>query len=245
MNTAQSNREALLARIRKLTVMTQANGCTEAEASAAAELLARLMSAHNVAMSELEVRTEAAGCVLDSFTEFGSKVGAWTPCIAAIATLFQVRVWYEQADEDVLGLGFTTRVCHIKFFGFAADVEAALTLTRLCYTSILTEGERWATGKRKSKRDLDSFHKGMANRLHERITSLTQEVPKSGALVVLKRDLVNAEFSKLGIHIGPSRTRNAHDPAAYSAGQSAANRTDLGRSGRLSQTAALTHRDTP
>ena len=244
MNTAQSNREALLTRIRKLTAMTQANGCTEAEAGAAASLLAKLLSAHNVAMSELEVRTEAAGCVLDSFTEFGSKVGAWTPCIAAIAKLFQVRVWYSRADEDVLGLGFTTQVSHIKFFGFAADVEAALALTRLCYTAILTEGERWAKSN-KGKRALADFQLGMSMRLRERIAELTKAAPTGTALVVLKHNLVNAEFAKLGINLGQATRRAATDSAAYNAGAAAANRTDLGRTSRLGQTAALTHRGTP
>lgn len=47
------DREALLARLRKLAAMTQAAGCTEAEAMAAAEKLRRMIDEHGIAPEEI------------------------------------------------------------------------------------------------------------------------------------------------------------------------------------------------
>ena len=49
------DRDAILARIRALLAKTVANGCTEAEAVAAAELAAKLLAKHNLTLDEAEL----------------------------------------------------------------------------------------------------------------------------------------------------------------------------------------------
>lgn len=61
------------ARIKALTEKTVANGCTEAEAMSAVEMVGRLLERYALSMDEIEVRT--ARCVQVE-VELGSRAGA-------------------------------------------------------------------------------------------------------------------------------------------------------------------------
>ncbi len=55
------DREKLIVRVRALTAKTAANGCTEAEAMAAAEKVAALMQEHAISETVLEMSNASIG----------------------------------------------------------------------------------------------------------------------------------------------------------------------------------------
>ena len=61
--TAQARRSALLDKISALLAKTQHNGCTEAEALAAAELAQKLMDKYGLSPAELQEISSPAECV--------------------------------------------------------------------------------------------------------------------------------------------------------------------------------------
>jgi hypothetical protein len=224
-------REALVARIRKLSRFTTASGCTEHEANAALAKVRELIAAHNVTQSELEVRFEAARCVTDDFTELNSTIGDWAQCAVEIAALYGTRAWCSRGNEDALGLGFTCAVTKVKFFGLMADVAASVATAGIVCSAVSHEAARYSGGGRNGRA---SFRAGMIARLRQRLRDMKGEerkVAASGtALIVLKDQLVTEEYAKLNLRL---RTRyagrpTAHNSAAYAAGGAAGSRVDLG-----------------
>lgn len=237
------SREALLAKLRKLRAMTTAAGCSEAEANFAAARVAALLAEHNVAESELSIRLDAQGCIQDEFLDFGTGRRAWQTVAFAIARLFQVECWRSNGMEDPLETGIPMAVIKTKFFGFPADVAASIALTAICANAIATETTAWAKANRirNSSTKLDDFAIGMSSRLCERITVLRSHVGLGQALVVVKTEVVAAEFAKLGLKLSHGRKMQATDAASYYAGQSAAASVDIGGSDRLSGRRAIGH----
>ena len=70
-------------RIKALTEKTVANGCTEAEAMAAAEMVGRLLERYALSMDEIEIRT--ARCVQVEVPLGGRRRRPIDGCVPAIA----------------------------------------------------------------------------------------------------------------------------------------------------------------
>ncbi len=209
----QNSRDALITRVRKLSKMTTANGCSESEANFAAEKIAAIMAEHALTQDELSIKADAAHCIQDEFIFFGKDFGEWYALTGAIARLYSCRTWgsYER-NEDILGLGFSTQVKPFVFYGFATDVCAAISTMSICFTAVATEADR----QRSKKRD---FGMGMVARLCQRVNDMKKVVPTGTALIVLKDQLVTAEFTKLGLKLGKARASTRKiDSAAYAKG---------------------------
>lgn len=225
-------RQELIAKLQSIRQMTTANGCSEAEAKTALRMLQRLMAEHQVAQSELDIKVEAQNCTTDEFTDISGKRGAWEQCVLEIGRLTGTKSWFAPREEDVLGLGFTQRVVHCRFFGLQTDTQAAVVLTAIIHAAMVTESER--SGLR--ARDLPAFQAGMAERINERLR-LMRETQKAemhraskGQLVVLKDQLVRAEYAKLGLRLSTRTSRTIRmNASAYAAGKAAGGRVDLGR----------------
>ena len=79
------------ARIKALTEKTVSNGCTEAEAMAAAEMVGRLLERYALTMEEVDVR--AAACVQVAIPLGGQRRRPIDGCVTAIARFCECKVW--------------------------------------------------------------------------------------------------------------------------------------------------------
>src|ERR1700748_2874066 len=101
--------EKVKARIRALAEKTVSNGCTEAEAMAAAEMVGRLLERYALSMEEIDVRE--ALCVHVEVPIGGKQRRPIDGCVTAIARFCDCRVWVSR--DDVMP-------CYV-FFCFEAD----------------------------------------------------------------------------------------------------------------------------
>ncbi len=83
------------ARIKALTEKTVANGCTEAEAMSAAEMVGRLLERYALSMDEIEVRT--AKCVQVEVDLGSRRRRPIDRCVPAIARFCDCKVWLSPA----------------------------------------------------------------------------------------------------------------------------------------------------
>jgi len=124
------------ARIKALTEKTVANGCTEAEAMSAAEMVGRLLERYALSMDEIEVRS--ARCVQVE-VELGSRrrrpIDGTVP---AIARLCDCRVWLTPAAREGVS-GEKPKGIRYIFFGFETDTALAAYLFAVVDWAIKTE----------------------------------------------------------------------------------------------------------
>lgn len=236
IETDDSRRDAIIAKIQKLRAMTIEAGASEAEAAMAAKTIAKLMLEWDITQDEASIRREAARCLRDHFHVMASSPTEYRLCSMAIEELFSVRLWYTKVQEDFLGLGRPQSMVRVNFFGLPADVAAAVSLMEIIQLSLLSESVAAGKGKRRSQdkdRFLESFRFGMARRIKDRIHDLipAPTLSTGTGLMVLKDQLVTEEFAKLGLNLsvkgaGPKK---ALDLLGYAKGREAGNRLDLGQ----------------
>ena len=88
------------ARIKALTDKTVANGCTEAEAMTAAEMVGRLLERYALSMDEIEVRE--ARCVQAEVPLAGRRRRPIDGCVPTIARFCDCKVWLARAAPKIL-----------------------------------------------------------------------------------------------------------------------------------------------
>jgi hypothetical protein len=130
----QEKRTALLDRISALLAKTRANGCTEAEALAAAELAEKLMAKYGLSLGELESISSPA----DAWDVVGPPIGdrrchEVVNVADAIAQYTDMRNWGQRygvihMQKDRFRMHGHHGVIGV-FFGLAADVQVAIHLT--------------------------------------------------------------------------------------------------------------------
>ena len=101
------------ARIKALAEKTVSNGCTEAEAMAAAEMVGRLLERYALSMEEIDVREQR--CVQVEVPIGGKRRRPIDGCVTAIARFCDCKVWVSR----------DTMVPSYVFFGFDADTALA------------------------------------------------------------------------------------------------------------------------
>lgn len=218
---ADTQRKAIIARVQKLSKMTTANGCSETEAQFANERISALMAEYALTQDEISIKADAAGCLKDEFIFFGRDYGDWMALQSSIARLYACKNWTGAArEEDILGLGFETKIRPFVFFGFASDVTACIATMSICFTAVATESDK----QKKKSRD---FAYGMVSRLCERINELKPKMQTGTGLIVLKDQLVTDEFAKLNMKFRyVSNNRNV-DADAFNRGRAAGDRVSL------------------
>ena len=227
-----AERAGQLARIRALMAKTTANGCTEAEAKAAAAAVDRLLAAYELDLDDVMVREQ-------EIVQLRVKVGDHDVKYAAKAVggFCDCRVWASTGD--------------IVYLGFKVDTEIAEYLTQLFrraidreaqdYTMFNPDYDELGAGQRKAM--LQSFRMGMSGRLGDRLGELKSkrdfaQRTTGRDLVAVKKPLVDEAWHALGIVLGSSGRGTAiRNPGAYAAGQSAANKVSInqGVAGRAAQ----------
>lgn len=240
------NREAILAKARKLAQMTEANGASEAEAAKAAQVLAGLKAEWDLGETEFTVRQDAQAMGVEELISFDDTRLDWVSCRKAINKLFNTQYHSRSAQEDLLGLGFTQSVEYIIFFGLPNDAVAARSLAAICQSAINNGAIAYGKqAKTTAKKNLASFRVGMSDRLAARILELIVP-PKTGTgLMVLKDQLVTDAFRQylLDNKLGGRGTNGTQvvNGAAYAAGQAQGARVNLGLSPALVGTRQLRH----
>jgi hypothetical protein len=101
------------ARIKALTEKTVSNGCTEAEAMSAAEMVGRLLERYALTMDEIEIRAEQ--CVQLKIPLGGQRRRPIDGCVPAIARFCECKVWLNRTEFGP---------CYV-FFGFEPDTAIA------------------------------------------------------------------------------------------------------------------------
>jgi len=218
--------DKLKARLQGLRAKTIANGCTEAEALAAAAKLAELLDRYDLSLTDLELREEA--CVQAAAETNRKQRQPISACVPAIAEFCDCKVWRE---KDAAG-----RIRYV-FFGMSASVEAAVGIYDLLAAALQHGWEDYARRQRFIRHSQDekgSFLFGMAISLADKL--LAQKAERDDAtrkatgrdLVVVRKDVVEAEFSRLNMSFRQGRASGKRvSAAAFEAGHSAGQSLDI------------------
>jgi uncharacterized protein DUF2786 len=223
--TSKARREATLGRIRALIAKTVKNGCTEAEAKAAAVAVDRLMALYEIDLDEITVKEQEI--VQRVVPDVARHPVRYT--FRPVALFTDCKYWLHD-DKDVL------------YFGFQSDAEIAEYLVMLFKRALDRESMNFSmmnrafaqAGKQERAEQLRSFQIGMAVRLGERLRELkskrdfTQKTSGKD-LMLIKTPLVEQAFEALGIKLGASRSSagTVRHTASYGAGREAAEKVRL------------------
>jgi hypothetical protein len=207
-----------------LRAKTVEQGCTEAEAMAAAAKVSELLERHDLTLDEVSVRR--SDCEGVSVATGRKRRAPVDSCIPPIAEFCDCRVWGEEGDGG--GLRYV-------FFGLKADVEAARFLNDLIEATFDTESAAFrrseiyqdlSGGDRRMA--LNSFQIGLASGISSKLSALKAARQNAGVkssgfdLVAVKHSVVDEEIERLGLNFTTrsttSRGRYVHGDA-YNAGK--------------------------
>lgn len=199
--TAESIRE----RVRKLRQMTEANGCTEAEAMSAAAKAAEMMRQHGLSEAEIEM-------------DFDGRPAAYKGK-SCRQKLWTTAAWCTNSAVIVLpdGAG-RTRIC---FIGETPGPDIAHYLSDVCNRAVNREVRAFKASKAyRRRRTLSTkrhavadFTSAMVNRLCYRMAALFEAGRDEGAEERAKAALESAYPKTVPIR-RPARSSRFHDAAA-------------------------------
>jgi hypothetical protein len=219
------------ARIKALAEKTVSNGCTEAEAMAAAEMVGRLLERYALTMEEIDVRE--ARCAQVEIPLGGQRRRPIDGCVTAIARFCDCKVWLSRGAREA----------SYVFFGFEPDIALAAYLFTVIDRAIRTglvafrrDQPRLAgvTLRRASR----SFQQGMAARVAERLeemhrgrdATVATQRPTGAALILVKHRAVEEAFRETNIRLVSSgRMRRTRLNGAFRRGLEAGDRVALNR----------------
>jgi hypothetical protein len=228
------NRNSIIARIRALQAKTVTNGCTEAEAMAAATVAARLITEYDVSTTETDIREEG---VERAEMSDGNQAHEVRFTANAIAKFCNCQNWRTNFNSSLDKFAST-----LVFLGTTQDVAMAEWLVGVVKHSMNTEWQKYLQarpsmfddyGRKIHGRSLRApFMRAMATRVSTRLRELAAQrkadteaaagVSTANALVAVKSSMINQWMADNGIRLGrgkrPSAYRgNAHAEAAGSA----------------------------
>lgn len=212
--------------IEALKAKTQANGCTEDEAIAAAEKLRELLDAYNISLDEATVRKDGVRFHTerhwsDLVTERLWKLGM------AVAKLMDTRYWTSKPGENPI---------RCTFAGLPHEIEVSLFLFEICRNAVAsyhdTLRKRYALiVTARARRLVIPALDGMVDRLCERLIAMKPKRPTGTGIVPVRNMLIEAEMRARGIrterHRNPVGSRI--DNETYEDGRAAADRVNLNR----------------
>jgi uncharacterized protein DUF2786 len=221
------NKTAILRRIRALADKTVANGCTEAEALAAAALFAKLVDKYGFTPADmadpLELLTEQTVA-----TSAQKKGNYWFAL--AVAEYCDCRAFRRSTADDKKELVFFGTEADVLMCRYLMDVFTRANETG--FKAFLRDERLNASHgfkKTTKERNVDrlSFDLGMSHRVKARLRDMKTERnatvdsasgKNGGALVVVKNALVNAEYAKRYKTRTVNRGTRYNAGAAYAAG---------------------------
>jgi hypothetical protein len=219
------------ARIKALIEKTVSNGCTEAEAMAAAEMVGRLLERYALTMEEIDVRE--AACVQVAIPIGGQRRRPIDGCVTAIARFCDCKVWLAKDENQA----------SYVFFGFEADTSLAAYLFALIDHAIRNELAAFRARQTHLKGPAlrtasTSFQQGMTVRVAARLddmlrtrdASVARQRATGSALMLVKQNVVEDAFQKTDIRLVSAAVR-AKIPVngAFKHGLEAGDRVNLNR----------------
>ena len=218
-------------RIKALTEKTVANGCTEAEAMAAAEMVGRLLERYALSMDEIEIRT--ARCIQVEVPLGGRRRRPIDGCVPAIARFCDCKVWLARAGSG----------SRYVFFGFETDAALATYLFAVIDRAVITETTAFRQlnprfrGVRLRQASA-SFQHGVVARVSERLDTMhrardaTVRAQRSAgtALILAKNRVVEDAFREVDVRlVSLAATGRKVITTAFRAGWAAGDRVNLNR----------------
>jgi hypothetical protein len=219
------------ARIKALTEKTVSNGCTEAEAMAAAEMVGRLLERYALTMEEVDVRE--AACVQLAIPIGGQRRRPIDGCVTAIARFCDCKVWLAKNEEGA----------NYVFFGFEPDTALAGYLFGLIDHAMRNELAAFRA-KHPALRGVQlrtastSFQQGMTVRLAARLdemhrardASVAAQRATGTALMLVKQSVVEDAFRKTDVKLVATAQRGRFAVnGAFKHGLEAGDRVNLNR----------------
>jgi hypothetical protein len=232
------------ARIKALTEKTVANGCTEAEAMSAAEMVGRLLERYALSMDEIEVRT--ARCVQIEVALGSRRRRPIDGCVPAIARFCDCKVWLAPAMRadvsDPQGAQHRPGIRYV-FFGFETDAALAAYLFAVINRAVSSEttGFKQANPRLRAlnlRRASASFQHGLVARVAARLdalhdareASIRAQRATGTALMLVKHRVVDEAFQETEVRlVNMSALEPRVITKAYREGWVAGERVNLSR----------------
>lgn len=230
--------------VHSLLSKTVENGCSEAEAMAAAVKAGELMDFYNLQITDIDIReTKCKHLKIELATVIGGKLDG---CITAIGRFCDSKTWFSRGYK--LYGGAVQRGGIYNFFGLEQDVEMAEYIYKLLEHAIERElkvfkkTDAYKNAHRK-KAATKSFCSAFSSRIYWRLLEMkkerdaeldrkSQEMERTGrAVLVIKQDYIEDEFDReLGIKLSSRKvSRRSFNAAASSAGAAAADKVNINK----------------
>lgn len=223
---------------------TLANGCTEAEALAAARKAGQLMDQYGLNMSDIEIKTE--GCVQGEIIigkkngTAGVKRGVLDTCVGGLAAYCGVKVWFSHGGGKPSAYRFFGLKHDVEIFEYLyAVLESAMRFELETFKKTEYYRQKSEAHRGNGKTMVVSFSKGFCSRIYtklmamkdERNGNMARDAEKTGRnLVVVKDAIVTEEFAKLNLNLGNAkRAVGAKDWRAAQAGRDAAEKVSFNK----------------
>ncbi len=227
-------------RIKALTDKTVANGCTEAEAMSAAEMVGRLLERYALSMDEIEVRESR--CVQVEIPIGGMRRRPIDGCVPAIARFCDCKVWLARGPAPGAPLD-APAIARYVFFGFETDTSLAAYLYAVIERAMATEVAAFRVAKPslrgvQLRRASDSFLHGVAARVAARLETMHAEREANvgaqratgTALILAKHRVVDDAFAETDVRlVASSAIGRRRIAGAYREGWAAGGRVNLNR----------------
>jgi hypothetical protein len=211
----------VIAQIRGLQAKTEAAGCTEAEALAAAEKAEELLRRHDVSLTPAQVSEQT--CTAVTLSTGRKRADGIDACVPAIASLCDCRSWVQTCPQG--------HRAHV-FFGLPADVAAAEAVYRIVQatftaeTAAFKESDTYRASHPSDRgQATKSFRWGLGYGIREKLEQLAsdrarQTTAASGrALIRAKEHTLADGLDKLGLTFERERGGKRYvDPEAYDQG---------------------------
>jgi Protein of unknown function (DUF2786) len=241
----QEKRTALLDKITALLAKTKANGCTESEAIAAAELAEKLMAKYGLSLSELSsISAPSEACEADGVPIGASRCHEVVRLGEPIACYTDTRHWYNSRGIIHVTNGKMRAHEHrgvlLIYFGLPSDVQVAIYLTTILRQAMETEWSNYwklnrLTSLTSARTARANFMRGMASRISQRLGQMKREQAKAStndcrSIVLVKEKIVTAAFEAAKIRIrAVGGRRPLADHGAFASGAIAGDRVTIAK----------------
>ena len=226
-------------RIRALAEKTTSNGCTEAEALSAAEMVGRLLERYALTMEQVDLRD--APCIQLEVHAGGQRRRPVDGCVVAIARFCDCKVWLTRGEFGVTYV----------FFGLETDAMLGRYLFDVVAMALRTEltGFKARNPRLRDvglRRAGESFQHGMVARIAarliaghaEREASIATQRATGTELMLIKHSIVEQAFARTQTRLVSTRRSSRRIVrSAYQDGIQAGDKVNLNR--------PLSHRHRP
>jgi len=229
---SDQTRKAVLKKLRAFAQRTVENGCTEAEAIAAAEAMQKLQHEYNMTLTDADI--EDAEYVTEKMQLGNQRMHPVVGCVMGVSIFTSTKMYKSGATLFIFGEKH--KVDNAIYL--ISTIQSAMELEFLNYRS--TDAYLRETWHHHGASIRSSFMNGMAHRLYHRLMQMHKELMQQDAtvsqatgnsLVVMSDKALDDAFRKQNPNLRSGRRYTTSRSAnASAAGRSAADRVGL-RSG--------------